>query len=144
VTIPWRSGSGVQGHRFAARILLADDEPAVARVMALYLRRLGYEVAECRSGQEAWAAFDAAPGAFDLVVSDLTLPDISGLELLARMKARNPALAVVVSSGYPVDPAMLPAGSPEQVAFLQKPFAPGMLAELVERLLSNRPRAAGL
>jgi DNA-binding NtrC family response regulator len=131
----------VQDRSYPARILLVDDEPALATVMAQYLSRLGYDVAEYHSGKEAWAAFEAAPGSFDLIVADLTLPDVSGQELLTRMTARNPTLAVIASSGYPVDSATLPGAWPQRAAFLPKPFMPGMLAEVVGRLLSDRPRS---
>jgi two-component system, cell cycle sensor histidine kinase and response regulator CckA len=133
----------VQHQNSSGRILLVDDEPALSRVMSQYLRRLGYDVVECGSGTEAWAVFEAEPESFDLVVSDMTLPDIPGPELLARMTSRNPALAVIAASGYPVDHAALPEGLLQEAAVLQKPFTPTMLAETVAQMLSSRQRGAG-
>jgi two-component system, cell cycle sensor histidine kinase and response regulator CckA len=130
------------GERQAGRILIVDDEKALLVVMEQYLRRLGYEVAACLSGQEAWDLFEAHPSAYSLVLADITMPEMSGQELLRRMLQLNPAICILICSGYPFDVATLPAAVHHQVGFLQKPFTPKMLAGSIEQLLATRNGAA--
>ena len=60
------------------RILLVDDDPAVTEMTAVMLRRLGYQLTTAESGGEAWDIFAGAPGSFDLVITDQTMPDLTG------------------------------------------------------------------
>lgn len=116
------------------RILVVDDELSLLTVMEQYLRRLGHDVVACRDGQEAWEVFERAPGSFRLVLADMTLPEMSGSELLSRMLKVNPAICILICSGYPFDSSTLPASHQHQIGFLQKPFTPRMLAESIEQL----------
>jgi DNA-binding NtrC family response regulator len=131
----------VQGKQ--ERILVVDDEQSLLIVMEQYLRRLGHAVVACRSGLEAWEAFQREPASFTLVLADITLPEMSGADLLARMLQLNPRACILICSGYPFDMSTLPAVYLRQIAFLQKPFTPRMLADSVGRLLADRdaPRA---
>ncbi len=113
-----------------------DDEPSLLVVMEQYLRRLGYDVVACRTGQEAWLEFLAEPSSFVLVLADATLPDTSATELLEKMVEANPKVRMLVCSGYPFDMASLQPVLREKVGFLQKPFTPRRLAGAVQRLLA--------
>jgi DNA-binding NtrC family response regulator len=124
------------------RILVVDDELPLLTVMEQYLTRLGYRVVACRNGEEAWQKFEPEPSAYSIVVADITMPDISGQELLARILALNPSLRILICSGYPFDPATLPAAMPNRIGYLQKPFTPKLLAEAIERLTSGNNDAA--
>ena len=115
------------------RLLLVDDEPALLDLLKKYLERLGYEVDARGSPQEALAAFEQDPRRYALVLTDLTLPGISGEQMLDRMRERNPQLRAIISSGYPYQPRSV------QTGFLLKPYAPKMLAELIKSMIgSNR------
>ncbi len=118
------------------RILIVDDEIPLLKVMEQYLTRLGYTITACRNGREAWEAFAADPSAFTLVLADITMPEMSGQELLSRMIGQNPQLCMLICSGYPFDLSTIQA-APEQLGFLQKPFTPRMLAEAVSKLLKR-------
>jgi DNA-binding NtrC family response regulator len=120
------------------RILVVDDEQSLLVVMEQYLLRLGHAVVACRSGLEAWHVFEGAPGSFTLVLADITLPEMSGTEMLGRMLALNPRVCVLICSGYPFDMATLPVAYRRQIGFLQKPFTPRMLAAAIERLVEGR------
>jgi two-component system cell cycle sensor histidine kinase/response regulator CckA len=122
----------------AGRILVVDDEQSLLTVMEQYLRRLGHDVVACRTGQEAWGHFERDPASFKLVLADITMPEMSGVELLTKMLAMNPRTCVLICSGYPFDMSTLPAAYQAQLAFLQKPFTPQMLAESIARLLAGR------
>jgi two-component system cell cycle sensor histidine kinase/response regulator CckA len=124
--------------RDSGRILVVDDEESLLVVMEQYLRRLGHDVVACRSGQEAWQFFERDPASFKLVLADITLPEMSGVELLSRMLNLNPRTCILICSGYPFDMSTLPSTYEQQLEFLQKPFTPQMLAESIGRLLANR------
>jgi len=111
------------------RILLVDDEAQLLDLLKRYLERLGYEVEACLKPAEALQRFEADPSRYSLVLTDLTLPGISGDEMIARMRGMAPQLRAIVSSGYPYEP------KGKHTGFLQKPFLPKMLAEMIEQML---------
>ena len=111
------------------RLLLVDDEPPLLDLLKRYLERLGYTVDGCATPQSALALFAADPSRYALVLTDLTLEDMSGEEMIERMRALNPSLRAIVSSGYPYQPRT------RGTQFLLKPYAPKMLADLIAKLL---------
>jgi DNA-binding NtrC family response regulator len=114
-----------------ARLLLVDDEAALLALLQKYLERLGYEVDACTAPEDALALFHADPQRYALVLTDLTLAGINGEEMIDRMRAENPKLRAVLSSGYPYEPRS------RHTRFLQKPFLPKMLAELIEEMVKS-------
>lgn len=113
-----------------SRLLIVDDEPTLLQLLRRYLERQGHQVETCESG-EAALVISTGVGDFDLLITDLTLPGINGAELIARMRATQPALPALIASGYPYVP-QLPG-----VRFLQKPFLPNMLAEEISKILAR-------
>jgi two-component system cell cycle sensor histidine kinase/response regulator CckA len=120
----------------ANRILIADDEPSLLKMLTVYLRRLGYVVAAAGSAEKAWAEVEAAPHAFALAVLDATMSGICMEDLATRMLAADPRVRVIVASGYPVDIATVQAAAPGRVMFLHKPFSPKMLGNAVRRMIA--------
>lgn len=120
-----------------ARILLVDDEPAVLRLMQTYLSRMGYRVDTSPDATSAFAAIESASQPYDLVVADVTLPGMSGKDMAVQMVSANPALRVLLCSGYPVAVEALPENVQVRFGSLQKPFPPNMLAESIEELLQR-------
>jgi DNA-binding NtrC family response regulator len=121
-----------------ARILLVDDQPQLLQLIERYLKRLDYEVESYGLAQDALRAFEAATGRYDVAIVDLALPDMPGDALLAKMVSLNPDLLMLVCSGSPFTATSLPLNVQQQVAFLQKPFAPAMLVDAVAELLARR------
>jgi signal transduction histidine kinase len=95
--------------------LVVDDEDLVRASTADMLGELGYHVIEARSAEEALAMMDASP--FDLLVTDHLMPGLSGIELADRVRARRPAMRILVISGY----ADI-KGIPPELPRLTKPF----------------------
>lgn len=127
------------------RILIVDDEPALTRLLEQYLVRLGYAVEACGSAAQALELFDRAPREYALVLTDLHLPGMSGQELITQLLRANPAIRIMVCSGYPFDLEVVAAEFRSQVSVLQKPFLPKMLAEEVRRMVgSGRACETGL
>ncbi|HVY45876.1 MAG TPA: PAS domain S-box protein, partial [Minicystis sp.] len=107
-------------------ILLVEDEDQVRTVARGVLERSGYEVLEARTAAEAIAACDGR-GGVDLLLSDVVMPQTSGVELAARLLERHPRLSVLCMSGYGGD-AVVCGGAPAGgFALLPKPFTPEAL-----------------
>ncbi len=119
------------------RILIVDDQPALLRMMNVYLTRLGYSVATANTTERALAHVRADPGGTDVAVLDATMPGLSMRDLATIILAVNPKLRVLGASGYPVDMAAVEAAAPGRVSFLCKPFTPEMLETAVRRLLGT-------
>ncbi|HEY7650289.1 MAG TPA: ATP-binding protein, partial [Methylomirabilota bacterium] len=84
--------------RANAPVLVIDDEPGVRDVIATTLRREGYRVTTCASGRDGIARFDAQP--FDLVVTDLGMPGLTGWDVASHVKQRSPKTPVVLVTGW--------------------------------------------
>jgi two-component system cell cycle sensor histidine kinase/response regulator CckA len=110
-------------------LLLVDDEPALADLLKKYLERLGYRVDACNHPDAALELLNTQPQRYAVLVTDLTLPTMSGEELILRSRECVPGLRAIIASGYPYEPRV--AG----VEFLQKPFRPNLLAQAIERAL---------
>ena len=112
------------------RILLVDDEGTFLSIAARALRFEGYEVVEAPDGLEAWAL--ASWTRFDLVITDNRMPHLTGAELVARLRERQPALPILRLSGSHN------SGSNEiGIRTLFKPFEIPDLVEAVRSLLAG-------
>jgi PAS domain S-box-containing protein len=124
-------------------VLLVEDEPLVRSLIARHLRWAGYAVVPVGDGEEALARFAAeGPAAWALVVSDVVMPRIDGVELVRRLRAAAPALPAVLTSGYTADALETPGGLPPGVAFLEKPATRDELLDAVARALAEAPGGA--
>jgi len=121
-------------------LLLVDDEPALLRLMGSYLTRLGYPVITAHSTDDAWQKASGLLADLALAVLDATVGGEERANSLAiRLLQANPSLCVVLTSGYPVEMAAVEAEAPDRVVFLQKPFGPENLAEVVRRMIGPPP-----
>jgi CheY-like chemotaxis protein len=121
-----------QGHgqdAGATRILVVDDDTQVRAVAVNLLEEFGYGVVEASGGAEALRLLGEGER-FDLLLTDYAMPGMTGTELVARARALEPALGVLLMTGY-ADAAALPS---EGVPVLRKPFALDELRVAVERL----------
>ena len=123
------------------KILLVEDEPPLLQLIDKYLQRLGFDVETHLKSFDALRKFEADPDRYAMVIADLGMPDMPGDTLLTRMLEIRPDLRILVCSGSPFFIENLPRSLQQQVAFLQKPFVPKMLADAVQNLLKERPGA---
>jgi CheY-like chemotaxis protein len=86
--------------RGTERILIIDDEPDIVDMLSIGLERLGYETVGVNDPLEALSAFEAAPNAWDIVISDEAMPGMRGLELIRKLKTIRPDLKAVLCTGY--------------------------------------------
>ena len=105
-----------------SRVLIVDDEQVVRRALQRILERDGHQVTLAEGGQEAIDLYAARWRDLDVVVLDVTMPDIDGREVLRRMREVNPDVRAILSSGYTVesDPSLSVAGT----WVLEKPYTP--------------------
>ena len=104
------------------RILLVDNDPAIVRVSVKMLETLGYDVEGCTGGREGWEAFSANPGAFDVVVADLNMPDLGGRDLASRIRERRPEQPIVFCTGRTDDVAEELESEDGTLTVLRKPM----------------------
>jgi two-component system cell cycle sensor histidine kinase/response regulator CckA len=117
------------------RILVVDDEPALLRMLEVFLARLRFQVTLAGATAEAWRMFAATPAAFDVAVLDASMREPDAPVLAARMLALSPAVRVLLSSGYPMDTEVLEAAAPGRVVFLHKPFTAEALETAIRRMV---------
>jgi two-component system cell cycle sensor histidine kinase/response regulator CckA len=117
------------------RVLCVDDEPAVLRVLAQVLESAGHAVTTVTSPGEALRALQAHPADFDLVITDQTMPQLTGIELAAQMYAIRREMPVILLSGY-TETEWVKAATPNVRSFVRKPFDARELAKAVQRVPS--------
>jgi CheY-like chemotaxis protein len=119
------------------RILYLDDEHSLVILARRLLERLGYQVAGFSSPEEALAAFEAAPDQFDLVLSDLSMPGISGIDVARRMLEIRPDIPVLLASGYVRSEDVELARSIGVREVIWKPATINEMGELLGRMLAK-------
>jgi PAS domain S-box-containing protein len=124
------------------RVLVVDDDAAVAAVTKRLLDRAGYRVTACTSSVEALELIRTEPGGFDLVLTDQTMPNLTGLELAAAVHRLRPALPIILTSGLAEAPDAPTRHAMGIDALLTKPADPRELAAVVRRAL-DRHREGG-
>ncbi|HHF43129.1 MAG: hypothetical protein DRJ11_08560 [Candidatus Aminicenantes bacterium] len=118
------------------RILVVDDEINVCKSIRQAILREDCEVDMALSGEEALKK--DAQKAYDLVITDLMMPGISGLDLLRELKARRPEVDIIMITGYPTIRTAVESIKLGAFDYLPKPFTPAQLRNLVHRVLKKR------
>lgn len=132
-------GVGLRTMRLGSgRILLAEDEPTVRSSCARILTRAGYTVVDAPDGATALERMAASSTPFDLLLSDVVMPGMSGSELARRVKERQPDIGVLFMSGYADDVIVHHELAASAVTCVAKPFTVRELSEAVERAITAR------
>ena len=127
------------------RILIADDEPNHRRCLSISLRLEGYEVFEAADGQQALDVL--AEGPIDVLICDLMMPRIDGLELSRRMRFAYPNTRIILMSAYHLTCAQIERAQVGDIRFLPKPYEFRQLEQHLAACLGkapNGPLAAAL
>lgn len=133
-----RAPSGSSGSDVPARILLVEDEEPVRRVTARLLERLGFEVVPAGHAEEALEIVGGG-AVFDLVMTDVVMPGLSGIELAEEVHRTRPRLPFLFVSGYTSRDFGADPGSPPE-PFLPKPFSLDDLSREVRAALGASHR----
>jgi PAS domain S-box-containing protein len=118
-----------------ARVLVVDDEVAIRDLTSDILAELGYRVELAASGQEALDRYAAAAGAIDLVILDIIMPGMNGVEAFRRLRAADPHARILLSSGYSPEGTAAEALDEGALGFVQKPYRVADLAKAVREAL---------
>lgn len=115
-------------------VLLVDDEPAVRKLVARILERRGYAVLQAENGADALRVAGEHGAAIDLVLTDLVMPDVGGVEVATQLRLLWPRVRVVYMSGYGEED-LSAHGVNGPAFFLSKPFRPDdLIAKVGEAL----------
>ncbi|MBL9076137.1 MAG: sigma-54-dependent Fis family transcriptional regulator [Planctomycetes bacterium] len=120
----------------AGRVLVVDDEPDLAESCAFFLERAGYEAHTAASAPAALERLGERP--FDVVVSDVRMPRMSGMELLTAIRQRDPDVEVLLLTGYPDLQTAVAAIKQGAFDYLAKPYAEKDLLDRVAKALAHR------
>lgn len=125
----------------ATRILVVDDQRPIADTLCEILCAVGYDCSAVYSGVEALERVQAWKPA--LIITDVIMPDVNGIDLVKRVQDVDPGCAVILCSGNAATQDLLQLARTEGKAFrvLAKPVPPQELLETVTRMLERRPSA---
>jgi CheY-like chemotaxis protein len=131
------AGHRQESPKGSGAVLVVEDQPEVRHLTCLILRGLGYEVLEAADGSEALSIAVRHGRPIRLLLSDVIMPGMNGKELAAQLAVLQPLMKVLYMSGY-TDRIMSETGVLDNsVAFLQKPFMPDKLVEMVQKMLAE-------
>ena len=129
--VTFLSQDATSGEPRSAHILVVDDELMIRRILERILRRAGYHVSLARHGNEALALLQAEQ--FDVVISDISMPEGDGISLLAAMRNAQVDLPVILVTGVPTAESAMRAVRLGAVGYLNKPVNRDTLLEEVQR-----------
>jgi CheY-like chemotaxis protein len=118
------------------KILIVDDSQELLDVMCEYMETCGYTVHTTTESLDALRIIAAAE--YDVIVSDIHMPEMDGLEMMARIKTKHPGLPVVLITGYSVSEARKIAMEKGADAFVEKPFHMKEILDVVANLLNKK------
>lgn len=119
-------------------VLVVDDEKNILEATADLLRLLGYRVLTASNGQEALSLYDVKTDEIDLVILDMILPGMSGAETMKMLKLINPAVKVILASGYSIQGEARKVMKMGCFGFVQKPFNLTELSQLVHQAIEKK------
>jgi CheY-like chemotaxis protein len=119
------------------RVLVVDDEELILESTGAVLCAMGFEVFTARDGIEALAMVEARRGELDLVLMDMTMPRMDGLEAFLAMRGLDPKLPVILSSGFTEQDSLQAFGGESPAAFIQKPYQLKELRKIIQGVLGE-------
>jgi DNA-binding NtrC family response regulator len=123
------------------KILVVDDEPVVLALFVRILMRAGHEVVACSNGREALAALES--WSFDVIITDVSMPELSGVELVEAVRRRDLDVPILLVTGHPVVDRAVAATEHGVLECLEKPMEPSVLRDSVARAVAMHRRALG-
>ncbi|MCI0469802.1 MAG: response regulator [Nitrospirae bacterium] len=124
-----------QIHKGAGSILVVEDEAHVRSLVTEILKMSGYTVKEAKNGIEALSIVKEGKTDFDLIVTDVIMPEMGGIELSAALKKMDPAVKVLFMSGYTDDMITPEVVSDKEKYLIAKPFSPDDFIKKVKKIL---------
>jgi CheY-like chemotaxis protein len=125
------------------RVLVVDDEELVRGLLAVILSRTGYQVREAASPESALRQVHDEPDGVDLVITDLAMPRMNGLQLAENLRTLRPELPILLTTGYLSDEDLAQVRAMSINGVLEKPFSRKSVMELVAEVLGDAGHPAG-
>lgn len=122
--------------KFKGRILVVDDEERICEAVEKALERVGYDVERSLDALSAWEKFQQR--SFDMVICDIKMPGMDGMELLDRIKEHDPTTLVLMITGYASIESAVESIKKGAQEYIPKPFTPDQIRFLVERAFERR------
>lgn len=119
-------------------ILVVDDESIILTSCERILSPEGHRVSTATSGREALAILEKE--SFDLIITDIKMPEMDGIEFMRQVREKKPDISIVVITGYPSQESIREALSLRIVDYLPKPFSPALLLEVVQKALEVKTK----
>jgi len=119
------------------RILLVDDEESVVRLEKQMLERLGYNVSAFSNSLEALETFNSNPDGYDLVNSDMTMPNMTGDQLAQKLMSIRPDIPIIICTGFSERINKEQAETDKVKGFLMKPVVKSEMAQMVREVLDE-------
>ena len=137
------SGFFMGGNTTNGRVLVVDDEPDIRKVVRLSLQKAGYEVIEAENGEKAIEAINQGENRLllDVVICDIRMPKINGVEAIAYFRANYPRVPLIVLTGFPDTDMATSLLRQGVVDYLVKPVEGEKLREAVGRAMDQRELA---
>ena len=143
-TLPFRShssGGWAHGEKVMRRILVIDDDKSICESLRLYLAEEGYQVGTALTGEEGLKR--ASTGAWDVIILDIFLSDVDGLDILRRLKLAVPDASVIMITAFHDLPTTVRAMKLGAVEYIHKPIEIDELDAAVQRVLKRKAEARG-
>jgi len=123
--------------RGTERILFVDDEEQIVQMVQQILENLGYHVTPCTGSLEAFEAFRAKPDEFDLVITDMTMPKMTGAKLAARLLKIRPDIPIILCTGFSelIDEKKVKAMGIQE--YIMKPIVKDNIARTIRKVLDE-------
>ena len=129
-----RNPAVATGDQLAGRLLYVEDNPQVAEVTCLMLEDMGLDIIQASSAEHALRITEEDAVPFDLVLTDVVMPGLSGVQLAKRLNRRWPDLPIILVSGFSDE---LAVGYGSDYELLRKPFTRGALLDCLQRHLDG-------
>ena len=123
-----------------ARILFVDDEAMIVRLASSILQRVGHTVTVFEDSNQAYEEFSKTPDSFDLVITDQTMPNLTGIDLTRKIHEIRPDIPVILATGFSENVDEEIAKENGVYEFIMKPFSMSGLSDAINRILLERER----
>lgn len=119
----------------SCKVLVVDDDRTIRTILHDYLENLGFEIFHANDGREGWEIFQEQN--LNLVITDIFMPEMTGVELVEKIKLSQNPIPVVLISGVPLSQAEIQMQQERADGFLEKPYMFWQMKELINKLLPD-------